>query len=561
MYVSSPAAAAWAIIEPAPPVMNQQQIRPLLRRHANRRLAQVHRRSDPGDLAPVRDLQPVQGLRGVRDLPHAQVVVQIGHEPGEVHQVKGGDSMETLFGQIIDSAARFPHGQRCNYRWQREIRNPHAGTAGVWISILGAQYDLGAPAFSAGSASRAPSPIRTTPLISPPSWTSSRFAAMSPCTTLVDWISTLSSDRIEPLTSPPMIASREITSPSTSPPFPTSTCRPARTVPTTVPSIFTTPSAVMSPTTRIPVPMMDSPVSVSGAPCPFSVKIAMSVLLFHDREGVERPALAADFEVEVRRRGPPRAAREGDHLPRLHRVAFAHEEAGRMSIHRLIPPAVPQEYEQPVRGIRARGLHEPAARRPHRRPEGRRDVDPGVRLGRIAGAHLAAGHEAREVEGPVRGRRGSRLVARRGGGRPGAHRAGAQQVRGRDDLLRRRLHPEQLAQLLVVRLRPVQRRGELLHAAVLFLEPGNFALEPRHARRGPGDRSREREEQNDQEPEDERPPLPRFEHPQRHTVGPRIDLTVGMDDDRAAAILFLLLHPSNGAPRINSKRRARSSFE
>src|SRR6266540_973991 len=522
MYVSSPAAAAWAIIEPAPPVMNQQQIRPLLRRHANRRLAQVHRRSDPGDLAPVRDLQPVQGLRGVRDLPHAQVVVQIGHEPGEVHQVKGGDSMETLFGQIIDSAARFPHGQRCNYRWQREIRNPHAGTAGVWISILGAQYDLGAPAFSAGSASRAPSPIRTTPLISPPSWTSSRFAAMSPCTTLVDWISTRSSARIEPRTSPPMIASREITSPSTSPPFPTSTCRPARTVPTTVPSIFTTPSAVMSPTTRIPVPMMDSPVSVSGAPCPFSVKIAMSVLLFHDREGVERPALAADFEVEVRRRGPPRAAREGDHLPRLHRVAFAHEEAGRMSIHRLIPPAVPQEYEQPVRGIRARGLHEPAARRPHRRPEGRRDVDPGVRLGRIAGA---------------------------------------QQVRGRDDLLRRRLHPEQLAQLLVVRLRPVQRRGELLHAAVLFLEPGNFALEPRHARRGPGDRSREREEQNDQEPEDERPPLPRFEHPQRHTVGPRIDLTVGMDDDRDAAILFLLLHPSNGAPRINSKRRARSSFE
>ena len=98
--------------QPAPeqPVMNQQQIRPLLRRHANRRLAQVHRRSDPGDLAPVRDLQPVQGLRGVRDLPHAQVVVQIGHEPGEVHQVKGGDSMETLFGQIIDSAARFPHG-------------------------------------------------------------------------------------------------------------------------------------------------------------------------------------------------------------------------------------------------------------------------------------------------------------------------------------------------------------------------------------------------------------------------------------------------------------------
>src|SRR2546426_8366119 len=66
----------------------------------------------------------------------------------------------------------------------------------------------------------------------------------------------------------------------------------------TAPSIFTTPSAVMSPTTRMPVPMMDSPASVSGTPCPFSVKIAMSILLFHDGEGIERFALATDFEVE-----------------------------------------------------------------------------------------------------------------------------------------------------------------------------------------------------------------------------------------------------------------------
>src|SRR5213595_2984688 len=49
--------------------------------------------------------------------------------------------------------------------------------------------------------------------------------------TLVAWISTRSSARMLPWTSPPMIASRLITSPSTSPPFPTSTCRPARTVP------------------------------------------------------------------------------------------------------------------------------------------------------------------------------------------------------------------------------------------------------------------------------------------------------------------------------------------
>src|SRR3989449_3068146 len=246
--------------------------------------------------------------------------------------------------------------------------------------------------------------MRTTPLISPPSCTSRRFAAMSPCTTLVDWISMRSSARILPRTSPPMIASREITSPSTSPPFPTSTCRPARTVPTTVPSIFTTPSALMSPTTRMPVPMMDSPDSDSSAPCPFSVNIAISVLLFHDREGIERLALAADFEVEVRRRGSPRVTGEGDHLPRLHRVAFAHQQARGVPIHGFIPARVPQEHEQSVRRVGARRLDGTAACGADRGAGGYGDVDAGMRLGDIARAHLAPGGEAPHGGRPLRRR-------------------------------------------------------------------------------------------------------------------------------------------------------------
>src|SRR5207245_10479242 len=99
-------------------------------------------------------------------------------------------------------------------------------------------------------------------------------------------------------------------------------------VPRPAPSPCTPTGAVMRRPTRLPVPMVDRPASVSGTPCPFSVKIAMSILLFHDGEGIERLALATDFEVEVRRRGPSRAAREGDHLSRRHRVAFLHEQAG-----------------------------------------------------------------------------------------------------------------------------------------------------------------------------------------------------------------------------------------
>src|SRR2546428_619628 len=170
---------------------------------------------------------------------------------------------------------------------------------------------------------------------------------MSPSTTLEASISTRSPATTVPRTSPPMIASRATTSPSTSPPFATSTWRPARTVPTTVPSIFTTPSAVMSPTTRIPEPMIDSADSDSVPPCPFSVKMAMSILLVHYGERVEGPALAPDLEMQVWSRGAPRAAGEGDHLPRLHGIPIVHEQPRGVSIQRLIPVGVTQGAEQP----------------------------------------------------------------------------------------------------------------------------------------------------------------------------------------------------------------------
>src|SRR5437764_14391832 len=104
----------------------------------------------------------------------------------------------------------------------------------------------------------------------------------------------------------------------------------------------------MSPTTRMPVPMIERPVSVSEAPCPFSVKMAMSILLFHDREGIERLALAADFEVEVRRGGSPGAARERDQLPRHDRVTFADHDTRGVPKNSIISGAVPQYDRKPV---------------------------------------------------------------------------------------------------------------------------------------------------------------------------------------------------------------------
>src|SRR5881396_3693667 len=376
--------------------------------------------------------------------------------------------------------------------------------------------------------------------------------------TLVAWISTRSSARMLPRTSPPMIASREITSPSTSPPLPTSTCRPARTVPTTVPSIFTTPSAVMSPTTRIPAPMIERPVSDSGAPCPFSVKIAMLVLLFDDRERIERPALAADLEMEVRGGGTPRTAGQGDHLPRSHRVAFVHEETRGVPIHRLIPLSVPQEDEQPIRGVGPCGLDHSAAGGPDGRSRGHRDVDPRVRLRRVTGAYLTPGHEPRDVEGPLGGSGRAGRVARQRVGRCRPHGHGPHEIAARGDgLLRRRLHAQERAELLIVRLGPIQCTGELLHAAVFLSQPRHLPLQHGRTRRRPPDRSREGEKEHDRKPDDQRTPFPDLERPQREAILVRRELPVGMNDDRDATVL----HPSKGAPRISSSRRARWSFE
>src|SRR5881394_144388 len=154
-----------------------------------------------------------------------------------------------------------------------------------------------------------------------------------------------------------MIASRLTTSPSTSPPFATSTCFAACTVPTTVPSIFTTPSAEISPTTRMPAPMIDSPVTTSPPDPPFSVNIAISGALLHERERIERLLVSPDLEMQMWCRRPPRAARQGDHLSRLDVVTFHDEESGRVPIHRLISGRMAQEDEQTVVGVIPRGGH------------------------------------------------------------------------------------------------------------------------------------------------------------------------------------------------------------
>src|SRR6266571_4636384 len=65
---------------PKEAVVHQQQVGPRLGGEPYGRLAEIHGGCDARDLSAVRQLQPIERLRGVRDLSDSQVVIEIlGH--------------------------------------------------------------------------------------------------------------------------------------------------------------------------------------------------------------------------------------------------------------------------------------------------------------------------------------------------------------------------------------------------------------------------------------------------------------------------------------------------
>src|SRR3972149_5474936 len=109
--------------------------------------------------------------------------------------------------------------------------------------------------------------------------------------------------------------------PSPSPPFATRTCCSARTVPTTVPSIFTTPSVTSSPSTRMPGAITERPGSRWGAPAVGAVAAAARRAPRHHARFVQRPV-----------GGDGRAAFVLSRLPRFpggHRIGHAQRPSAR----------------------------------------------------------------------------------------------------------------------------------------------------------------------------------------------------------------------------------------
>src|SRR5437867_2634766 len=241
-----------------------------------------------------------------------------------------------------------------------------------------------------------------------------------------------------------------------------------------------------------------------------------------------------------------------------------------MTIHRLIPRRMSQEDEQPVVGIIPGRRDGAATGGADWSADRDRDVDSRMRFVHYSWAHLPARHETRQVEWPVRRNRRSRLIALRRAGpgcadRDRAHRGREIRIASDGTALARwgsRLRAEHLTQLLIVCFGAIQRGCELLYTTVLDAQPRHLPLESGYPGRVAEDRSRECEEQDDGQGNCARAPLPRLYCPAREPVLFGLKIAVGVDDNRdGAAALLCLRHPSNGAPRMRSSSRARSSFE
>jgi hypothetical protein len=75
--------------------MNEQQIGALLACHPYRGGARIHGHPHPAHTPAIRDLQPIERVRGVRDFGDAEVAVQMGHYLRQVergrHERQEGD--------------------------------------------------------------------------------------------------------------------------------------------------------------------------------------------------------------------------------------------------------------------------------------------------------------------------------------------------------------------------------------------------------------------------------------------------------------------------------------
>jgi hypothetical protein len=71
---------------PEQAMVHEQQVGPLLRRHAHGRLAQIDGRRHTTHRPRVRDLKPVDRVGSVRHFGDSEVPIQIRDQRGELHR-------------------------------------------------------------------------------------------------------------------------------------------------------------------------------------------------------------------------------------------------------------------------------------------------------------------------------------------------------------------------------------------------------------------------------------------------------------------------------------------
>ncbi len=203
--------------------------------------------------------------------------------------------------------------------------------------------------------------------------------------------------------------------------------------------------------------------------------------------------------------------------------------------------------------------HSAAARGAHRRADDDRDVEPGVRFFRSTRRDDCPRDVPGWIERPVTRQGGPRFEVPVDARQAGPHRGRQRERIGHGHRIRDDVRTDHFPKPPEAPFGAVERGREFPHLRGLRLEPRHIFPQARYARGGLEQRSVQRAQ-------DQRPSQAHdtdchqdAEEPDGHPERARLELPVSVHHDRDAGAWCI--HPSNGAPRMSSSRRARSSFE
>src|SRR5687768_191947 len=192
-------------------------------------------------------------------------------------------------------------------------------------------------------------------------------------------------------------------------------------VPSTVPSILSTPEHSMSPMTLEPAAITERlasplPAVLRASPLPFEslLNIAIARFLRDELHGIQHLPGSPYFEVQVRRSGSTAVSRERDDLAARNADSRLDENLAGVSVKRFVAVHVSKPHGEAVLRVFLDLDDYAPSSGTNGRADRRRDIEPGMRIVVRVGARRSTRHIARDRQRPECRRREANRVGASG---------------------------------------------------------------------------------------------------------------------------------------------------